>query len=134
LNEAREGAVFNLVEPQAPVANPKNLATVWMCGSVPGGVALVYDSGAAILESVNDLKDPAAEWKGLADSYDEFSVGDVEGVPASLADPSVDNAIGGVDLVLGDVRYTVSGNGKIPLDDLIDVARSLVVEARAQSA
>lgn len=122
---AREAAVFDLVEPQAPLANPNNLTSVWACASVAGGIALVYDSGTAVLESVNDLKDPPAEWKGLADSYREFSVGDVNGIPASFADPAVDDAIGGVDLVVGDVRYTVSGNGKTSLEDLILVAQSL---------
>jgi hypothetical protein len=66
----------------------------------------------------------------LADSYREFSVGDVNGIPASFADPAVDDAIGGVDLVVGDVRYTVSGNGKISLEDLILVARSLANQVK----
>ena len=95
-----------------------------------GGIGLVYDSGAAVLESLNDLKDPLSEWKGLSESYNESSVGDVEGVPASFADPAIDDAVGGVDLVVGDVRYTVSGNGKIPLEDLIAVARSLMIQVK----
>lgn len=127
---ARDAAAFQLIEPQAPLANPENLKSVWTCTSVAGGIGLVYDSGAAVLESVNDLKDPLSEWQGLSESYKEFSVGDVEGVPASFADPAVDNAIGGVDLVVGHVRYTVSGNGKIPLEDLIAVARSLMIQVK----
>jgi hypothetical protein len=115
---ARGAATFQLIEPQAPLANPNNLESVWTCTSVAGGIGLVYDSGAAVLESV----------KGLSESYDESSVGDVEGVPASFADPAVNDAVGGVDLVVGDVRYTVSGNGKIPLEDLIAVARSLMIQ------
>ena len=89
---------------------------------------LLYDSGVGLLESVNDLNDPTAVWQRLADSYTEFSIGDVNGVPASFADPSVDGAIGGVDFVVRDVRYTVSGNGSIPLVNLIEVAGSLRVE------
>jgi hypothetical protein len=47
----------------------------------------------------------------------------------SLADPAVDGAIGGAEFVVGGVRYTVSGNGKIPLEDLVAVAESLVAAA-----
>jgi hypothetical protein len=127
---ARDAATFQLIEPQAALANPNSLKSVWTCTSVAGGIGMVYESGAAVLESVNDLKDPLSEWQGLSESYKEFSVGDVEGVPASFADPAVDDAIGGVDLVVGEVRYTVSGNGKIPLEDLIAVARSLMIQVK----
>jgi hypothetical protein len=45
---------------------------------------------------------------------------------ASLSDPTkASGAAGGVDLVENGVRITVSGNGKIPLPDLIAVAESL---------
>jgi hypothetical protein len=45
------------------------------------------------------------EWKTLAEDYAEFSTRTVRGVQASLADPEK-GAIGGVDLVEGDVRIT----------------------------
>ena len=92
----------------------------------------MYSSGVGVLESMNTLKHPAAEWKGLADSYKEFSVGEINGVAASFADPSVDDAIGGVDFVVDDVRYTISGDGTIPLDELIGVASSLPVAPAPQ--
>jgi hypothetical protein len=36
----------------------------------------------------------------------------------------------GVDLVVGDVRYTVSGNGRISLGDLIAVAQSVAIQVK----
>jgi len=45
---------------------------------------------------------------------------------ASLVDPTkATGAEGGVDLVENGIRLTVSGNGKIPLDDLVRVAESI---------
>jgi hypothetical protein len=129
LADARAAAAFELIQPQAPLASTRNLESVWRCSTVAGGVLLLYDSGVGLLGSVNDLKDPPLEWQGLADSYKEFSIGEIDGIPASFADPSVDGAIGGVDFVVGDVRYMVSGNGSIPLWELVDVARSLPVES-----
>ena len=125
LTSAREAAAFDLVEPRAPLADSSDLQSVWRCSTVAGGFLLVYDSGVGVLESVDTLRDPAAEWQGLADAYEEFSVGEINGIPASFADPAIDDAIGGVDFVASGVRYTVSGDGAIPLDDLIAVARSL---------
>jgi hypothetical protein len=129
LANARESAAHELVQPDAPLANAESLASVYQCSTVAGGFLLLYQSGVGVLESPNTLKDPAAEWEGLADSYKEFSVGQINGVPASFADPAIDEAIGGVDFVVGDVRYTVSGDGTIPLDDLISVAQSLPVDS-----
>ena len=126
LPDARRMAAFDLIEAEAPIANPATLRSVWRCRTTAGGIALAYASGASVLESPNDLEDPVGEWNGLAKSYREFSVRTIDGIPASLADPAVDGAIGGVDLVVGEVRYTVSGNGEIPLEDLIDVAESIV--------
>jgi len=131
LAAARNSATFDLLEPDAPLANPNRLKAVWKCGSPAGGYLLLYDSGVEVVESVNDLKDPAAEWQGLADDYEEFSTGDINGIPASFADPTINDAIGGVDFVVGEVRYTVSGNGEIPLSDLVLVASSLPVKASA---
>jgi hypothetical protein len=131
LEAARSAATYELVEPLAPTRSKGNLTSVWQCATVAGGYLLVYDSGIGVLESVNTLKDPPAEWQGLADSYKEFTVGEINGVPASFADPSVDGAIGGVDFVIGEVRYTVSGNGSLPLEDLIAIADSLPVDGSA---
>jgi hypothetical protein len=128
LTDAHAAAAFELIQPEAPLASTSNLESVWRCSTVAGGFLLLYASGVGLLESVNDLKDPPLEWQGLTDSYEEFSIGEVDGIPASFADPSVDGAVGGVDFVAGDVRYTVSGNGSIPLVELIEVARSLPVK------
>jgi hypothetical protein len=64
----------------------------------------------------------------MADQNPEFSETEIRGISVSLADPNK-GAIGGTDFVVGEVRYTVSGDGKIPLEDLVDVADSLVAEA-----
>ena len=129
LEAAREGATFQLIQPQAPLANASELRSTWECATAPGGVALVYNSGIVVLESLNDLKDPAATWQRMADLYPEFTVREISGIPVSLADPAVDDAIGGADFVVGDVRYTVSGDGTIPLHQLTYVAESLLAEA-----
>jgi hypothetical protein len=129
LTDAHAAAAFELIQPEAPLASTSDLESVWRCSTVAGGFMLVYDSGVGLLESMDSLKDPTAEWQGLVDSYKEFSIGEVNGIPASFADPSVDGAIGGVDFIVAGVRYTVSGNGSIPLVDLIEVARSLPVES-----
>lgn len=90
-------------------------------------VALEFESGIVVYMSINTLKDPEAEWRSMADAYAEFSVGEVRCVPASLVDPAKGNgtASGGVDFVEDDVRILVSGNGAIPLADLVAVAESL---------
>jgi hypothetical protein len=130
LAEARSAAPFEVVEPRTSIASADDLATVWQCSTVAGGYLLLYDSGVGVLESVNTLNDPVSEWQGLAEAYKEFSVGEINGIPASFADPAA-GAVGGVDFVVGDVRYTVSGDGSIPLDDLVAVADSLPVAGSA---
>lgn len=132
LETANQTATYEVLQPQTPLANADNLKSIWQCATAPGGFLLLYSSGVGVLESMNTLKDPDAEWKGLADSYKEFSVGEIRGVAASFADPAVDDAIGGVDFVVDDVRYTISGDGTIPLDELIVVASSLPVTAAPQ--
>jgi hypothetical protein len=117
---------FPLAFPDAAVANDTTLKAVWKCN--PTQAALEYDSGVVVYESVNTLRDPEAVWKRMAEEYPEFSVGVVNGVPASLADPTIGiETIGGVDMVVNGIRVTVSGNGRIPLSDLIDVAKSISV-------
>jgi hypothetical protein len=128
LATARESVTFRLIQPEASLASADRLSSVWACATTAGGIGLVYDSGVAVLESPNDLKDPVATWQRMADQYPEFSVTEIRGIPASLADPNK-GAIGGTDFVVGEVRYTVSGDGKIPLEDLVAVSDSLVVEA-----
>lgn len=126
LAAARDAAGFIVIEPQASLANSQRLKSVWRCTTVADGIALVYDSGITILESPNDLEDPMETWQKMADSYEEFSMGEVAGIPASFADPAVGEATGIVDFVEGDVRYRVNGDGEVPLDQLIGVAKSVV--------
>lgn len=115
---------FQLVFPDAAIANDARLKAVWKCNATQA--ALEYDSGVVVYESVNTLRDPEAVWKRMAQEYPEFSVGVVNGVPASLADPTIGiETIGGVDMIVNGIRVTVSGNGRIPLSDLIDVAKSI---------
>jgi hypothetical protein len=123
--DAVEGMMpFPLAFPDAAIANDAALKAVWKCNTTQA--ALEYDSGVVVYESVNTLGDPEAVWKRMADEYPEFSVGVVNGVPASLADPTIGiGTIGGVDMVVNGVRVTVSGNGKIALSDLVDVAESI---------
>jgi hypothetical protein len=132
LEMANQTAPYDVLQPQTALANPENLKSIWQCATAPDGFLLVYNSGVGVLESLNTLKDPSAEWKGLADSYKEFSVGEINGVAASFADPAVNDAIGGVDFVFDDVRYTISGDGNIPLDELIVVASSIPVATAPQ--
>jgi hypothetical protein len=121
---AQAGAVLSvpLLVPDDQLARGTAVDHVWQCPS--GEVVLEYGSGVDIAESTSTLADPAKEWQRLAEEYPEFSVGQVLGVPASLADPSL-GAIGGVDLVLDGGRYVISGNGKIPLSDLIRLTDSM---------
>ena len=85
--DARAVAAFELVQPHTPLASTSNLESAWRCSTVAGGFLLLYDSGVGLLESVNDLEDPTLEWQGLSDSYKEFSIGLINGIPASFADP-----------------------------------------------
>lgn len=115
---------FSLVFPDAESADNTTLIASWKCNATQA--ALQYRSGVVVYESANTLKDPEQVWKRMAAEYPEFSVGSVNGVPASFADPTVGiGTTGGVDFVVNGVRVTVSGNGKILLPDLVDVADSI---------
>jgi hypothetical protein len=106
------------------------MSAVWDCGG--DHVALEYSSGVVVYLSVNSLKSPKETWARMAALYPEFSVGVVRGQAASLADPEKDEtgtAEGGTDLIENGIRITVSGNGEIPLEDLIAVTESLRQES-----
>lgn len=129
LEEAAAEVPFSIRIPHTPTASQESLKSVWLCSQTE--VLLVFESGASTLEGINSLKDPEAEWAGLAKEYDEFSVGTVGGVPASLATPDTKAGVnGGVDFVVNEVRYTVTGNQVIPLEALLAVAESLVSQTR----
>jgi hypothetical protein len=123
--QAAASMPFATLLPDHPLANDANFLQVWKCSDVQ--VAFEYSSGVVVYLSTNTLKDPAAVWERMATEYPEFSVGTVRGTTASLSDPTKGNgtAPGGVDLVQDGLRITVSGNGGIPLSDLIAVTESL---------
>jgi hypothetical protein len=122
LRDAAQTVEFPIFLAHSPFASTESIERVLMCSS--DQVEVDYESGVLVTIGVNHFEDPVMEWKTLAEDYPEFSTGTVRSVPASLADPEK-GAIGGVDLVGGDVRITVTGNGSIPLNDLIEVAESL---------
>jgi hypothetical protein len=122
LRDAAQMVEFPIFLAHSPLASTESIERVLKCSS--DQVEVDYESGVLVTTGVSHLEDPVMEWKTLAEEYAEFSTGTVRGVQASLADPEK-GAIGGVDLVEGDVRITVTGNGSIPLNDLIEVAESL---------
>jgi hypothetical protein len=118
-------ADYVVMLPDSNLASDDSLAQAWSCDDL-GGIALEYKSGVIVYERLNDLKDPEATYRALADAYPEYSVGESHGHVASLADPmKFEGASGGVDFVIDGARYVVAGDGKIPLDQLIIVADSL---------
>jgi hypothetical protein len=122
LRDAAQMVEFPIFLAHSPLASTESIERVLKCSS--DQVEVDYESGVLVTTGVSHPEDPVMEWKTLAEDYAEFSTGTVRGVQASLADPEK-GAIGGVDLVEGDVRITVTGNGSIPLNDLIEVAESL---------
>ena len=122
---ARSGAPFDLMLPDHSKANEGSIASVWDC---PGnGVAILFDSGIATFQSRNSLEDPQGVFERMAEEYPEFSVGSIRGVPAQFSDPTKSEngtAAGGVDWVENGMRYTVSGDGSMPLEELREVAVS----------
>jgi hypothetical protein len=124
LDAATAAMPFPLLLPDHALANTAELRQVWKCSDTQ--VALEFSSGVVIYQEVNTLADPVAVWQRMAERYPEFSVATVRGNTASLADPTkAVGAEGGVDLVEGNVRIIVSGDGKIPLTALVEVTESL---------
>jgi hypothetical protein len=123
LQEAASTVDFQLLAAQSDLANNSNVDRVELCES--GAIAIWYESGVAVFQEHSTLANPEAEWDQLAKDYDEFSVGTVRGLPASLAEPGIVGSEGGVDLVENGIRITISGDGKIPLEDLITITGSL---------
>ena len=124
LDEATRAVPFQLLLPDHALANDESRTALELCSET--FIQFRFSSGIVLTETVNTLEDPETVWERMAKDYREFSVGSVNGLPASLADPSVDDALGGVDLVTNDgARIIVTGNGKIPLEELVGVAESL---------
>jgi hypothetical protein len=133
LEAAAAQVSFPLETPQDDLANDGNMTEVWQCSE--DQVAFKYESGVVVYLTPNTFKDPASVWSTMAKDYPEFSTGTVRGVPASLSDPAkAEGAKGGVDLVENGLRVTVSGDGEIPLGDLVRVTESIMpVDSSTQS-
>jgi hypothetical protein len=124
LSEAAAKMPFPILLADTELANHATVTRVLLCST--DSVEIDYGSGVRVTLGVNHLSDPVAVWERMAKLYPEFSVGTVRSLPASLANPDM-GAIGGVDFVENGVRIIVTGNSKIPLDDLVAVAESLKV-------
>ena len=131
LDQAIARAPYTILVPQDSLADPSNLSKVCMLGSATE-VELLFPSGIAILQQVNDIKDPASSWEALAaQDPQDTSVGSIGGIPAAVIDPakSSGGALGSVSLVKDGTWIVVVGNGKISAADLERVAASLIPAA-----
>jgi hypothetical protein len=118
---------YVILIPDTRVASSENLIATYQC---PTGTRFEFGSGLSVYLSETDISDPATAWKKAAEAAPEiYSVTEVRGYPAWIADPARDPsgvADGGVVAVMEDGTYVaVIGNGDIPLDDLISTAESL---------
>ena len=127
LADAQAEEAFHILFPTDVLANEDNLQAVWVCPA--DVVQLQFSSGVKITLQNNLAKDPAEAWKNLAEQDPTTtSIGIVRGQPASLIDPEKDpthSIDGGVTVVDGGLQINVSGNGKLALDDLLQVTESL---------
>jgi hypothetical protein len=125
LDEVRTQSDFRAYMPNHPLANRENLAGVWSCPVGPGGL-LKFSSGVTIYFGDGSfIRDPERLWESRERDGDG-SVGTVRGESASLSEPAPEpERLGGVEFVEDSTLLTVSGNGQIPLADLVDVAESL---------
>jgi hypothetical protein len=114
-------------------ANSTSLTDV--CSAVDAsGVVLVYASGVRLAESPNGSADPKTAWQALVDQYPDagYELTTFDGQPALQipAGGPLDSP-GAVMWVEEGVKYLITGNGKMPVADLWDVAASLVPYAAA---
>lgn len=125
IREQKAKSRFPLLVPNHALANRDNVTSARDC--LGETVALEFESGVSVYLSFNDLADPRAEWASMAETYPEFSVRTVRGVPASVVDviDGDGTARGGVELVEDGVRITVAGNHQLPLSELIAITESL---------
>jgi hypothetical protein len=129
LAQAAGASPFTLLVPHDPLADAGSTASLvglWQCSG--SEIETRFSSGITVWEDTNDIPDPAASWKALADQDPvETSVGSVQGQPAALIDPakSPGGANGSVTFVLSGTWVVVEGNGHISIADLIRVAESM---------
>lgn len=125
--EAFNSSPYVLTMPESGLATDSSLTAVWRC---PGTATLLeFSTGVTLVLDVNTIVDPEASWKRLSESNPEvYSVGTVQGVPASLIDPAGDvtkTAEGGVTFVKDGIYVSLGGDGTIPLSSLVETAESL---------
>lgn len=127
LAEAEGKVPYPLLLPDSSFANAKSLSTLVLCS--PTELISVFDSGIRMYTDVSDIADPNENWKqAAADDPNEASFGSIEGQPALLIDPSMDQtktAKGSVSFVLNKTLVIVEGSGSQSLDDLISVAQTV---------
>lgn len=123
---AKSDTSYRVMMPDHARANENSVRRVWDC---PGDmVAIAFESGVIAYERSNDLANHERIFQRMAEEYPEFSVGRIRGDPAQFSDPTKaenETAEGGVDWIEDGMRYTVSGDGKIALSELKEVAASL---------
>ncbi len=120
-------APFPLLVPDHEMANSSLLREIWWCPTYEA-ITMAFISGVKVELQPNPFEDPVLEWTQDAASYPQASVGIMRGKPASFADPEKDPtgiSNGGVSWVEDGLYIIVYGNGEIPLDQLIEVAKSL---------
>jgi hypothetical protein len=127
LSKAASEVDFSILVPARDAVGDSDMTGIWVCAG--GVVQMRFTSGMQISEEPNTIRDPKAAWEGLAKQDPATtSVGTVRGQPASLVDPAKaeEGAVrGGVDVVDRGLHITVTGDGTIPLADMIAVTESL---------
>jgi hypothetical protein len=118
---------FTVLLPAHALANDASVAEVRRCPYPE--LRIAYSSGVdLLLDATMTWTDPAESWEGLARVEPDWrTVGTVRGQPALLSDPAKsDETVGGVEFVMeANLLVNITGNGEIPLEDLIEVAQSL---------
>lgn len=129
LDRARANVPYRVLEAHTDLANPSNMTHVWRCPDSQLAIALEYAPGVKVSLAPTTLDDPAAAWVALAaQDPGVVTVGTIRGVPGVFTDPAKDatgTAPGGVEFVEDGIQVAVIGNGRIPLDQLREVAESL---------
>lgn len=129
----RSRASFFVATPDHPSANDRNVSRAYVCS--PSKVWVGYASGISLLlEPWTVLADPATVFDRMAEGDRRSLSVTADGVPVLVVDPSADptgRTPGGVSLVKDGLLIEVSGNGRIPLGDLIAVTESLSEASRS---
>lgn len=129
LGRARANVPYRVLEAHTDLANPSNMTHVWRCPDSQLAIALEYAPGIEVSLAPTTLDDPEAAWVALAaQDPGVVTVGTIRGVPGVFTDPAKDTsgtAPGGVEFVENGIQVAVIGNGRIPLDQLREVAESL---------